>query len=1111
MKLIQQSKLYFKEGNSDKVYEIDLCQLSDNEYLVNFRYGRKGSTLKAGTKTPEAVSLEKAEAVFAALENEKRKKGYQPEVGVTVAVELPSIETVNPGTPQGVILQRLQDAIDGKKTFKTEWKTSRVIWRAAEMGMKEAIPFILRLATQGTELQTYSSLWALIKLNAENAEPLFTAIASQQKQKAYIKHIACEGLLTVLQGNELAAFVNQLLERMPSNIRQDIELGNNNKLSAHLTEYVNDQNVAFLSQFYLLCKAKPELLPHLHNILKVCPFEPPFFKHIRSVYKLAQVRKDLSTLSLLAYRFEKESPMFKRSSPLDSRYHQYIQRIDTYLRVGSEIKSEESRIAFSQYTKAYFQRNSLNFLKKAGDAGNATEYIQLAVSLLLQYTEADYTKEEERPYSEYGIYNYTKKLYYYILVQYPECCDLLLLSNILFGNDPRRQLQKNLKYIYGKRTVASQQYWYQPDKIIAEKGTTTSETTTVSTQPTDSGKSLLGAIKSFFGGKKEEEEPQLQQQQPEAPVEEKTEPSARLELYPELWDKMPNAYVQLLMQAKMNIIHRFAYENLRNHTDYQEISKRFTPEVILQLLSREFKIPNILGYELLLTNANEIKKQPQLVARILDTNSAKAREWAQRVVSSDMDYYMSDFDFVQSLISNSRKENHSWIADTLQKYRFTEDRQQALLGKLVAELLQLENTDANNALAKMIISRINIIAAGHLSKISWDIVEQLILSPLLSNILLASNILTQKAQRINPTDIPVSVIDLFMRNDIAEVRKNGIQLMNLYPTNFLVDNYNFVLNQIDSAWQDVVENALVKISELVKGYSMGDATVRHFNYALIRKEKFEGAHNLLSNFMLNNLKGNWNTGLTTKDITKLVHAQYRTSQLTGYEILKAYTKPEEFTLGQIISFGNHELLAVRHWCWQYFKEHVARIRFEKDKALNILDSKWDDTREFAFKFFLTEFTESDWDSDTLIGIVDSIRPDVENFGKELIGRYFNPTHAVEYLTKLSEHPSVNVQAFVTNYLNHYAAGNTEIIRGLEYYFRSVLTRVNKARVAKDRILKFLLQEAMKCVGSAKIIAPIIDDISAQATIQDKATCINILTEIRSAYPHIDTHLIRINN
>ena len=63
MRLVRQVSLFFKEGNSDKVYEIDLCTTGNELYVVNFRYGRRGTALKEGTKTPEAVSLQKAEGI----------------------------------------------------------------------------------------------------------------------------------------------------------------------------------------------------------------------------------------------------------------------------------------------------------------------------------------------------------------------------------------------------------------------------------------------------------------------------------------------------------------------------------------------------------------------------------------------------------------------------------------------------------------------------------------------------------------------------------------------------------------------------------------------------------------------------------------------------------------------------------------------------------------------------------------------------------------------------------------------------------------------------------------------------------------------------------------
>ena len=79
MKLIEQSKLFFKEANSDKVYEIDLCEVGTDLYVVNFRFGKRGANLKDGTKTPAPIGRIKAKALFTALEAEKRKKGYQSE------------------------------------------------------------------------------------------------------------------------------------------------------------------------------------------------------------------------------------------------------------------------------------------------------------------------------------------------------------------------------------------------------------------------------------------------------------------------------------------------------------------------------------------------------------------------------------------------------------------------------------------------------------------------------------------------------------------------------------------------------------------------------------------------------------------------------------------------------------------------------------------------------------------------------------------------------------------------------------------------------------------------------------------------------------------------
>jgi bifunctional non-homologous end joining protein LigD len=67
--------LYYREGNSDKVYQCEIKAAGDR-FVVNFCYGRRGSTLNTGTKTNVPVDYESAHRIFDKLIKEKKSKGY---------------------------------------------------------------------------------------------------------------------------------------------------------------------------------------------------------------------------------------------------------------------------------------------------------------------------------------------------------------------------------------------------------------------------------------------------------------------------------------------------------------------------------------------------------------------------------------------------------------------------------------------------------------------------------------------------------------------------------------------------------------------------------------------------------------------------------------------------------------------------------------------------------------------------------------------------------------------------------------------------------------------------------------------------------------------------
>ena len=73
---IQSASLHFREGSSDKVYQAAI-EPKDDGYIVTFAYGRRGSTLTTGIKTPHIVTLQQAQTIYRKLLGSKLAKGYK--------------------------------------------------------------------------------------------------------------------------------------------------------------------------------------------------------------------------------------------------------------------------------------------------------------------------------------------------------------------------------------------------------------------------------------------------------------------------------------------------------------------------------------------------------------------------------------------------------------------------------------------------------------------------------------------------------------------------------------------------------------------------------------------------------------------------------------------------------------------------------------------------------------------------------------------------------------------------------------------------------------------------------------------------------------------------
>ena len=175
-------------------------------------------------------------------------------------------------------------------------------------------------------------------------------------------------------------------------------------------------------------------------------------------------------------------------------------------------------------------------------------------------------------------------------------------------------------------------------------------------------------------------------------------------------------------------------------------------------------------------------------------------------------------------------------------------------------------------------------------------------------------------------------------------------------------------------------------------------------------------------------------------------------------------------------------------------------------AVTLLDGAWDDSRERAFAFFRDRVPEEAWDPDSLVAICDSVRSEVQDFGREMITRRFREEDGPHYLARLSQHPSTELQVFASNLLLRFAGGQPERVTFLEPYFRTVLSRIGAGRTAKQRVFALLEQEALADEAIAQLVTTLLSRISATIAVGDKARCISILRAIHQRWPELASPL-----
>ncbi len=505
MKLVCQTKLHFREGNSDKVYEVDLCEIGE-KFVINFRYGRRGTELKEGVKTPNPVNLAEAEKIFQKLVDEKTRKGYHITGEKAETAEKAKVSFTKSSDNEERNQKIIEDLQSAKA--KSNPRIERIIWRAGELKIKEAAPHLVNLIGTAKELRDYCIAWSLGFCGGEENISDLEKFADHQAE--HVRRIAREAICKIGDDAKRKDLREKAILKLPDELQNFIKNNEAENLENALRDEISQvkgKSFDYLTRLYEIDNETTR--PVLLKIVREIPLKVNFFKPVRQIFKIAEYRRDAEVFGILAKRFETSKAGFRASYwgewisvPKENGEWEYIQNYK------KELSKENSRLAYSSKTKDYFQRRTWRTLRRLGEIGDAENYVKLAVGALLEFSDLDANTPKKSVfynyYDENGNWNWQNRRA--TEIYWDSFSPYLLFNHLLYENSPRYE------YKTGSRGFRLKAGFKPGDEM----------------------------------------------------------PKVREEAFPHLWEKNPVGLLHLLAESECAPVHEFAVKALRDCREFVE-------------------------------------------------------------------------------------------------------------------------------------------------------------------------------------------------------------------------------------------------------------------------------------------------------------------------------------------------------------------------------------------------------------------------------------------------------------------------------------------------------------------------------------------------------------
>ncbi len=443
------------------------------------------------------------------------------------------------------------------------------------------------------------------------------------------------------------------------------------------------------------------------------------------------------------------------------------------------------------------------------------------------------------------------------------------------------------------------------------------------------------------------------------------------------------------------------------------------------------------------------------------------------------------------------------IADS---HGLTVDVQRDTTVRSLASLLALQPPAEGDALVLMqsrvarACALLRHLVPQQLAQLAVPMLEALIAHPLAALGELAGDAMLNHAHRAS---LPAVLVEALLASPHASVRLLGGRVVATTPVDVAKDDPAALIAFALSINAELREGTRQLVGAVASAYPDVGREVATALIAALQKAQATGVPAHVVSLLSHELNGCLPT-VPAPTVLKLIGALSPHARQAG-GLLLAQLSADELELDALAKLAHHEIATIRQSAWQLASAALPRYKLAPIALARLLDGDWDDARAFALGLLDTFEATYGLDAlgvDAIVTVCDSIRPTVEAAGKRLILRHCNAANAAAYLHKLSEHPSVSVQLLVSGLLQQHAAGKLDMLRVLLPYFTTVLSQVNRGKVAKLRVIEFLRAEAQRINEAATLLAPVLDRQSATMAVTQRAPLIATMVDVHDRYPDV---------